>query len=381
MEHKLLMSIRIIEKIMPLHLGMFSTRSNLNKSYNRPQQVMTPMDIQPNVTPELGGSDEDPLPTLRPVGLASSINRKYNGTLFRSTTSRPLMYDSIHYRGNIVTEDSQDALGDKPSAFAKRSRRVFGLVKRYLLIKIRDWHRIANLIYFPTIDILIGGLIWMWQERGTADLTHVVTSYLLALIFWIVANAAQFETCFNFLEELQSCNVINMFASTLEETDWLIASALLCTIEALLSTSICNFIAYQSFGVSLTILGWLLPLVTGLFLLFGWILAIFTAGLFLIYGQSITVLIWAVPYFVLTLSAPFYAIDALPTWAQFISYCLPTTYLFEGVREIAYDRTMPVAYLAISFILTLVYAIGAIIFFKKMFKKSKEKGLARLEQD
>lgn len=377
------MSIRKKKKAMSMtpNLGIFSTRSSLHQSYKRPQPTVMPAEVQPNVTPELGGSDEDPLPILRPVGLASSINRKYNGTLFRSTTSRPLMYDHILYRTWDAAEIPQPEQKTNPSAFVLRFRRVFGLVKRYLLIKIRDMHRIANLLYFPTIDILIGGLIWIWQERGTPNLAQVVTEYLLALIFWIVTNAAQFETCFNFLEEFQSRNLVNLFASTLEEVDWLIASAILCCFEAFFSATICGFIAYQSFGVSLTVLGGLLPLVIFLFVLFGWILAIFTAGLFLIFGQRVTFLIWAVPYIVLPLSAPFYAIAALPRWAQYVSYCLPTTYLFEGIREITNGRVMPVAYLAISIILTLVYAIGAILFYKIMFKKSKDKGLARLEQD
>lgn len=375
------MSIRKNKEKVPLtpNLGIFSTRSNLHQAYNRPHTAVIPVEVQQPV--ELGGSDEDPLPTIRPIGLACPINRKYSRIFFRSATSRPLMLDSMLYPTYATTDPSHEQKTEGPSRLKLRLGRVFGLVKRYLLIKIRDMHRIANLLYFPTIDILIGGLIWLWQEQGNPDLDHVVTQYLLALIFWIVTNAAQFETCFNFLEEFQSRNLINLFASTLEEVDWLISSAILCIFEALLSTTICSIIAYKSFGVSLTILGWQLPFVALLFVCFGWILAIFTAGLFLIWGQRLTFLIWAVPYIVLPLSAPFYAVEALPKWAQCIAYCLPTTYLFEAVREIALGKAMPFAYLGISFILTLIYGLAVIFFFKAMFKMSKQKGLARLEQD
>jgi ABC-2 type transport system permease protein len=128
-------------------------------------------------------------------------------------------------------------------------------------------------------------------------------------------------------------------------------------------------------------LGWLLPLVLLLFIATGWIMAILTVGLFWIFGQRVTFLIWAVPYLVLPLSAPWYPVSVLPIWAQYVAYCLPTTYLFEGVRKIAAGSTMPVEYLVISSILTLVYIILTILFFNKMFKKSREKGLAHLEQE
>ena len=37
-------------------------------------------------------------------------------------------------------------------------------------------------------------------------------------------------------------------------------------------------------------------------------------------------------------SAVFYPITALPQWAQNISWCLPTTYIFEGMRILLYIR-------------------------------------------
>ena len=87
------------------------------------------------------------------------------------------------------------------------------------------------------------------------------------------------------------------------------------------------------------------------------------------------------PYLILPLSAPFYPVNVLPVWAQLIAFCLPTTYLFEGIRMLAFENTVPIAYLIISFILTCMYIVLAILFFNFTFKKSKEKGLARLEQE
>ncbi len=363
-------------------IGIFSTRSNLQYSYSRQQATINQTDLSLTISTDLGGPDEDPLPTMRHGNMPKAIDQKYNGTLYRSTTARPLSYDPMIYRDYVYGSPAvKDCDTQKPSDLVLKVRRISGLIKRYLLIKTRDLHRIANLLYFPTIDILIGGLIWLWREQSNPNLGNACTEYLFSLIFWIVANAAQFETCFNFLEEFQSRNLLNLFATMLEHTEWLIASAILCVMEAAASTTICSIIAYCAFGINILSLGWLLPCLVFLFVLSGWIIAVFTAGLFLIFGQRATFLVWAMPYLILPLSAPFYPVQVLPVWAQFISYCLPTTYIFEGIRQWVYGGCLQVSYVIMSFVLTCIYAIFAVLFFNLMFKKSKEKGLARLEQE
>jgi ABC-2 type transport system permease protein len=368
--------------LIPNSMGQFSTRSNLQSSYPRQQPAINLPENPLTIATDLGGSDEDPLPTIRRYTTSKSIDPKYNGTLFRSTTARPLIYDPVVHHDYIYSDRVyKETIEEEPSFLTLKARRISGLIKRYLLIKVRDLHRLANLFYFPVIDILLGGLIWLWMGRTNPQITLACTEYLFSLIFWIVANASQFETCFNFLEEFQSRNLLNMFSSTMEHTDWLIASAVLCTIEATMSLTICSLIAYWAFGTNILIIGSLLPCVVLLFIASGWIMAIMTAGLFLIFGQRVTFLIWAIPYLILPLSAPWYPIEVLPGWAQYIAYCLPTTYLFEGVRNTAFGNPMPIAYLIISFILSCIYIAIAILFFNRMFKKSKEKGLAHLEQE
>jgi ABC-2 type transport system permease protein len=63
---------------------------------------------------------------------------------------------------------------------------------------------------------------------------------------------------------------------------------------------------------------------------------------------------------------------------QYIGYCVPTSYIFEGMRSILFANTMPWGLLATSMCLNILYLSGAIMFFLFMFKKSKNLGLARL---
>lgn len=386
MEHKLRMSNTIKKKtIIPLSQGitcMYSTRSNLQSSYSRPQSIVIPIDFVVAVNGDGGGIDEDPLPTNRSVDRIS-LGKKYNGTLYRSTTTRPLLYEASLCREShgsalrgtpVETENAQSRLNLK-------IRAVAGLIKKYFLIKVRDLHRLSNLLYFPTIDILVGGLIWLWREQASPGLANLCTEYIFELTFWIIINSIALETCFNFLEEFQSRNLVNLFASPIKHTDWLMATAIMSVFESLMTILICGSIAYFAFGVSLVNLGVALPFFLIVCVAFGWTLAIFTSGMLLKYGQRATFFIYALPYMILPLCAPFYGLEAMPRVSQYVAYCLPATYIFEGLRHVIYGGHMPVANICISLILTIGYMVAALMFFNYMFKKSKEMGLARLEQE
>ena len=78
-------------------------------------------------------------------------------------------------------------------------------------------------------------------------------------------------------------------------------------------------------------------------------------------------------------SAVFYPVAILPHWAQSISWTLPTTYVFEGMRQILNHQPFPYTFIFYSFILNILYLSFSIFLFKTMFEKSRKKGLARLE--
>lgn len=327
------------------------------------------------------GPDEDPFPSQthhqKPFPLNTSDNNLFESSKLNSM-----------YAGTLLRKGEQDQIFTEPTpsessalTFKATISRILGLIKRYLLIKIRDVHRLANLSYFPITDVLIGGLMWMWQERqlGVSESTTIV--YVCELTFWIIINSTQFETCFNFLEELQSRNVINLFASTLHHGEWLVASFMLSTIESLMAAGFCSILVYFGFSFSLLSLGWYLPCFLILLIMSGWIMALFTISILIYHGQRMTVLLWALPYFILPLSAAYYPLEALPTAMQYVGKALPTTYLFEALRSYIATQNVPISYFIISLLLNILYLICAVTFFNFMFKKSKEKGLARLEND
>jgi ABC-2 type transport system permease protein len=117
-------------------------------------------------------------------------------------------------------------------------------------------------------------------------------------------------------------------------------------------------------------------------LLFGWALGVFTSGLMIRFGHSAEALIWGIPYLIQPLSAIYYPLSVLPKGVQLISKLLPSTYVFEGMREVSRTGNMPLNYFVAGFGLNLFYFILAGVFFQWMYAKARETGrLGRLGMD
>jgi ABC-2 type transport system permease protein len=78
-------------------------------------------------------------------------------------------------------------------------------------------------------------------------------------------------------------------------------------------------------------------------------------------------------------SAVYYPVSTLPDWAQKVAAFVPTSYVFEGMREIIVNGKTSPEMLIKSFLLNGIFLILGFVLFNYMFTKSKTKGLARLE--
>ena len=88
---------------------------------------------------------------------------------------------------------------------------------------------------------------------------------------------------------------------------------------------------------------------------------------------------WMIGFAFAPFSAVFYPVTILPAWAQTFAWCLPTTYIFEGMRLIINQGFFPYSYLVVSLVMSLFYLALSVTFFVWMFEKSRVKGLGRLE--
>jgi ABC-2 type transport system permease protein len=181
------------------------------------------------------------------------------------------------------------------------------------------------------------------------------------------------------LEEVWSHNLVNLFATPLSVWEWSVSLIALGILKNILILAVAVGAVWLLHQMNLFSVGWMmLPFLFSL-LMSGWFIGFTASGVIIRYGQSVQSVAWMFGSAPAPFSAVFYPVEVLPHWAQAIAAPLPMTYVFEEMRQILRSGRPPVSDLEISFGLNLLYLALSVLFFGRMFEKSRERGLARPE--
>jgi ABC-2 type transport system permease protein len=229
------------------------------------------------------------------------------------------------------------------------------MVLRYLFIYKRSAIRIAELIFFPLMDLLVWGFVTVYLEQVTQSKT--VVFMLGGIVLWDVFFRAQQAVGMSVLQEMWVGNTLNLFVSPLRSYELVIATAIVCFIRALITAAGLSIVAYLFYAFNVLQLGaGLIPLF-GSLLFFGWSIGLFTSALILRFGEAAESLAWIVPFVVQPFVAVFYPVSALPHYLQTFALLFPCTHIFEGMRAVLQGGGMPWQQLATSLALTVVWTL------------------------
>ena len=92
-------------------------------------------------------------------------------------------------------------------------------------------------------------------------------------------------------------------------------------------------------------------------------------------GMGAESLAWTVMFVLMPLTCVYYPVSVLPAWLQWISWLLPPTYVFEGMRSVVAGQGLPWDRLAIGGALALVYLVLACLFFFSVYRSVIRNGL------
>lgn len=257
-------------------------------------------------------------------------------------------------------------------------QRVFAMVDRYNLYLKHNLDRLTDMFYWPALDLFIWGLTGLYLATFNPNSQQYVFIILNGLVFWIVIWRVQYEININILAELWDKNVVNIFASPLTVWEWIASLVTVGMMKMTVSLVFSCIIAFFVYHYNVFQYGfYLLPAILNL-LLTGWAAGFLVAGLIIRFGEKIQTLAWAGVAMLTPFSAVYYPVSILPTWAKYISNIIPSTYIFEGLREILFTGRFSYDKLLISFALNGIYLALALWFFIFMFRKSRRLGLGRL---
>jgi ABC-2 type transport system permease protein len=228
------------------------------------------------------------------------------------------------------------------------------------------------------MNIVIWGITGMWIQNISHE-PNLAAAMLMGLVLWQIVFRINIETAKGLYEEFIDGNIVNLFSTPLTWLEWVVAMMGIGLLNVLLVLVTSGVTVWILYGISLLYLGWsLIPFVVCL-LVSAWCIGFFICGLLIFWGSKVTDYLYTIGYIFLPLSAVYYPVAALPYFIQKISYLLPTTPIFEAMRELLKSGTYAPEHLFKSFILNGVYLTCSLVFFAYMFMRSKAKGLGRLD--
>jgi ABC-2 type transport system permease protein len=225
------------------------------------------------------------------------------------------------------------------------------------------------------IDIVLWGFITRYLNSVSGARFDFVSSLLGAVLMWDFFGRVMQGVTTAFLEDVWSRNFINIFATPVTLSEYLLGLVLTSIATSIVGLAVMLVLATAVFGLSFFVYGLLLiPLLLVLFL-FGIALGILACAMVLRLGPASEWLVWPIPAMLSPFAAVFYPMSTLPGWMQAIGHVLPPSYIFEGMRQFVAGHGFPASALGWSMALAVLQIVLAGWVFARVFRRSVQSGL------
>ena len=117
---------------------------------------------------------------------------------------------------------------------ASSTRRVGAMVLRYWYLLRGSWPRMLELAYWPTVQMVIWGLITLFLARESTLIAHTSGLLISAVLLWDILFRGQLGMSISFLEEMWSRNLGHLFVSPLRPGEWVLSLMAMSLIRTLI---------------------------------------------------------------------------------------------------------------------------------------------------
>ncbi len=257
--------------------------------------------------------------------------------------------------------------------------RVYAIVLRHVYSLRHNFDRIADVFYWPAIDIFVWGLMSSYLNSGPWKSTNILVLIVSSLIFWIIAWRLPYETAITLLDDLWARNLVNIFVTPLQFSEWLSATTIVSGIKAFASFLWAVLLALLFFRVNVMTNGLYVALFIFLLYLTGWTIGFLITALIMRFGLKVQAFAWTLGAIIMPFSAIYYPVNILPTWAQQIALFVPSSYVFENIRQLQKFGTVSLNQLLFCFLMNSFYIIIAVVLLHKSYIRVLKKGLTTLQ--
>ena len=252
--------------------------------------------------------------------------------------------------------------------------KMYGLFLRHFFLIKSSLPRILDLIYWPTIQIILWGFISKFFSIYSNYYNDTLGVILTCAILYDILFRSSISFNMLFLEEIWSRNFTNLFIAPLKLKEIIIALIFTALVRTLIGLVPAILLTSPLFGVSILNLGFPLLLLFLSLYIFGITLGLFVSAGLIRFGPSFENIAWSSLFLLAPLGCIYYPIDILPNFFQVIAKSLPLVYVFDETRNILLNGFINYENLRQAYLLNLGYLILGIFLFYLSFLKARIKG-------
>jgi ABC-2 type transport system permease protein len=258
------------------------------------------------------------------------------------------------------------------SAFS--ASRIATMLLRYLYLLRSSWPRALELVYWPTIQMILWGYTSQFLMTNSSYVARASGVLLGAVLLWDVMFRGQLGVSVSFLEELWSRNLGQLFISPLRPYEWALAMMAMSLVRVGIGVVPAALLAMPMYHYSIFSLG--LPLIAFFTLLvaMGWALGLAIGALLLRHGLGAESLAWLAAFLLAPASAVYYPVSVLPHWVQLWAAVLPSAHVFEGMRTVMFEHRFAVGHFVAAAALDAVYLVIGAVLFLDAFEAARRRG-------
>jgi len=252
--------------------------------------------------------------------------------------------------------------------------RVAAMVRRYWYLLRSSWPRILDLIYWPTVQMLMWGFLQVYISKNDGFFARAGGVFIGSVLLWDILFRGQLGFSISFLEEMYARNLWNIMMSPLRPAEFLLSLMIMSIVRLSIGMVPVSLLAIAFFGFNLWALGFALAAFFVNLILTSWSVGIFVAWLLLRNGLGAESMAWTIMFLFLPLTCVYYPVAMLPDWLQYVAWALPPTYVFEGMRALVIDHVFRADLMAEAFAFNIVLFAAASLAFLRLLQSARVQG-------
>ena len=253
-------------------------------------------------------------------------------------------------------------------------RRIGAMVRRYWYLLRSSWPRILDLIYWPTVQMLMWGFLQTYVASNGGFFARAGGVFIGAVLLWDILFRGQLGFSISFLEEMYARNLGNIMISPLRPVEFVASLMIMSLVRLSIGMVPVTILAIAFFGFNLWAFGFALAAFFVNLILTSWSIGIFVSGVLLRNGMGAESIAWTIMFLFLPLTCVYYPVAVLPHWLQYVAWALPPTYVFEGMRALLIDHVFRADLMLEAFLFNAVLFAGASIAFLLLLRSAREQG-------